>query len=295
MKRLLFLWIVLPATLSMTAQDEAHMLAGYSYTGKITSVTDVKVYIRRTNNKTASLNKSDLWKIVYADGREVIFNESTRELESRIGKIDQQEVLEEIIREGNEREAEVAYYFLIKRGFQYELRDKHVADFSDRFPNSSYQRELDSMSRFRKKLNRSEKIGFQCKNPFTPEVEDRKANYILEFTDQLRVDHKLEIDVLLKFIRTYGKKAKLKPATEWKNEYEIAFRLDDSSEPIVFHDIYKLVDYQGDNPHTIFLSNVTVGKLNLNGRINMETNIRKEDGEYMIDIDLQVDYQNWYE
>jgi hypothetical protein len=295
MKGYLVCGILLLASLSLMAQDEALMLAGYSYTGKITSVTDAKVFIRRTNNKVASLNKSELWKIVYADGTEVIFNESVEEIESRIGKIDSQETLEEIIRDGNDREAEVAYYFLIKRGFQYEIRDKHLNDFSDRFPNSRYQRELDSMSRFRKKLNKSEKIGFSCKSPFTPEVGDRKANYILEFTDQLRVDHTLEIDVLLKFIRTYGKKAKLKPASEWKNEYEIEFILDASTEPIVFHDIYKLVDYQGDNPHTIFLSNVTVGKLNLNGQINISTDIRKEEGEYLIDIDLQVDYQNWYE
>lgn len=100
-------------TLSLLAQDEAHMLAGYSYTGKITSVTDVKVFIRRTNNKVASLNKTDLWKIVYADGTEVIFNESVEELESRIGKTSSQENLEKIIRDGNDREAEVAYYFLI--------------------------------------------------------------------------------------------------------------------------------------------------------------------------------------
>ena len=70
----------------------------------------------------------------------------------------------------------MANYFLIKRGFQYEFRDKHLNDFSDRFPNSRYQRKLDSMSRFRKKLSRSEKIGFKCKTPFTSDVVDRKAN-----------------------------------------------------------------------------------------------------------------------
>lgn len=151
------------------------------------------------------------------------------------------------------------------------------------------------MSRFRKKLIRSEKIGFKCKTPFTSDVVDRKANYILEFSDQLRLSHTLEIEVLLKFIRTYGKKAKPKPASEWKNEYEISFIQDDSTEPIVFQDIYKLVDNEGTSPHSIFLSNVTVGKLNLNGQIDISTHIMKDEGEYLIDIDLQVDYQNWYE
>jgi hypothetical protein len=117
----------------------------------------------------------------------------------------------------------------------------------------------------------------------------------LQFTDQLRVSHTLEIDFILNFIRTYGKKAKLKSASEWKNEYKISFILDDSPEPVVMHDSYRLADDREGGPHRIFLSNVAIGKLNLNGQISIGTNIREDDGEYLIDIDLQIDYQNWYE
>ncbi len=295
MKRIFFSWIFLLATLGLTAQDEVHMLAGYNYTGKITSVTEDRVFIRRTNNKVASLGKSEIWKITYGNGTEVVLNESVEEIESRIGNIDQQETLEKIISEGNDKEAEVAYYFLIKRGYQYDFREKHVSAFSERFPNSRYQRELESMSRFRKKLNESEEIVFKCPNPYTPEVVDRKANFTLQFTDQLRVSHTLEIKVILKFIRTYGKKAKLKSATEWKNEYDISFILDDSSEPVVLNDKYSIADEQVDDQHRIFLSTVRIGNLNLNGQIDIGTQIRKDDGEYLINIDIQLDYQNWYE
>ena len=295
MNRIFFSWILFLATLSLSAQDEVHMLAGYSYTGEITSVSELKVIIRRTNNKVAGLDKQDIWKIVYSDGSEVILNESLEELESRIGEINQLESLEEIIRNGEDREAEVAYYFLIKKGYQYEFRDKYLSDFLVRFPNSKYQRELASMSRFVKKLNKSEEIEFKCKTPYTPEIVDRKANFKLQFSDQHRVSHTLEIDVVLKFIRTYGKKAKLNSASEWKNEYEISFILDDSSEPIVFNDKYKLADDQGDSPHRIFFRDVEIRNLNLNGQINIGTHIRKDDGEYFIDIDIQVDYRHWYE
>ncbi len=295
MYRWFFSWILFLATLSLSAQDEVHLVAGYSFTGKITSVTELKVVMRRTNNKIATIEKSEIWKIVYGDGREIVLNESVEEIESRIGKINSQEALEEIIRVGNEREVEAAYYFLIKRGYQYEFREKHLSDFSERFPNSKYWRELASMSRFRKKLIKSEKIGFKCKTPYTPDVVERKANFNLQFTDQLQVSHTFEIDVILKFIRTYGKKATLKSASEWKNEYEISLILDDSSEPIVFSDKYILADDQGNGFHRIFLSDVAVGNLNLNGQINIGTHIRQDDGEYIIDIDIQVDYQNWYE
>jgi hypothetical protein len=294
-KRIFFSWILLLATLCLTAQDEVHMLAGYNYTGKITSVTEDKVFIRRTNNKVASLVKSEIWKIVYSNGTEVVLNESMEELESRIGKIDRQETLEEIIREGNDKEAEVSYYFLIKKGYKYEYRDKHLSDFSERFPNSRYQRELESMSRFRKKLNESKEIIFKCPTPYTPEVIDRKANFTLQFTDQLRVSHTLEIEVILKFIRTYGKKAKLKNATEWKNDYDISFILDDSSEPVVLNDKYSLADEHVGDQHRIFLSTLRIGNLNLNGQIDIGTQIRKDNGEYLINIDIQLDYQNWYE
>jgi len=295
MKRYFFFWILLLSTLNLTAQDEVYMLAGYNYTGKITSETGQKVILRRTNNKVATINKSEIWKIVYSNGTEVKLNESDEELESRIEKINQQEILLKIIREGGDREAEVAYYFLIKRGYQFEFRDKYLSDFSKRFPNSRYQRELESMTSFRKKLNKSEEIGFNCKTPFTPEVKDREASFILQFSDHMRVSHTLKIGVKLKFIRTYGKKAKLKSSSEWKNEYEISFILDDSSEPVILHDIYRLLDDQGGSPHKILLSNVVVGKLNLNGQINIGTHIRKDDGEYAVNVDIQVDYQNWYE
>lgn len=85
----------------------------------------------------------------------------------------------------------------------------------------------------------------------------------------------------------------MKSGKEWKNEYEISIILDDSSEPVVFNDQYKLMDNQGDNPHMIFLNNVLAGEMNLNGQIRIWTSIRKDDGEYLIDIDLKVDYHNW--
>jgi len=227
------------------------------------------------------------------NGTEVILNESIEEVESRIGKINRQEALEEIIRDGEDREVEVAYYFLIRKGYKYEFREKNVSDFIERFPDSRYRRELLSMSRFSKKLKESAEIGFECISPFTPEVVDRKADLKLQFTDQRGVSRTLEIDVILNFIRTYGKKAKLNSATEWKNEYEISFILDDSPEPLVFSDPYKLMGDQGDRSHMIFLSNVALGELNLNGQIEIGTHIRKDDGEYLIDIDIQVDYQKW--
>jgi hypothetical protein len=293
MKSFFFSWVLLLATLGLSAQDKVHMLAGYHYEGKITSVTENKVIIRRINNKISTFNKSDIWKIVYENGTEVILNESIEEIEARIGKINRQITLEEIIRDGEDREVEVAYYFLIRKGYQYESREKILSEFSARFPNSKYWRELASMSRFEKKLKESAEIRFKCKTPFTPDVVDRETNLDLQFTDPLKGSRTLEIDVILKFIRTYGKKAKLKSATEWKNEYEISFILDDSTEPVVFSDQYKLVDDQGDSPHMIFLSDIALGELNLNGQINIGTHIREDDGEYLIDIDLQVDYQKW--
>lgn len=293
MKKYFVIWILLLATFSISAQDEVHLVAGYSFTGKITSTTGEKVVMRRTNNKIATIKKTDIWKIVYGDGREIVLNESVEEIESRIGKIDAEETLEKIIREGSEIEAEVAYYFLIKKGYQYEAREQHLSDFSERFPNSKYQRELASMSRFSKKLNKSEVISFKCNTPFTPEAVERNTNFNLQFTDQHRVSHTLDFNVMLKFIRTYGKKTKLKPATEWKNKYEITIVLDDSPEPIEFNDTYKLAGEQGNDAHRIFLSDLAVGNLNLNGQINIGTHIRQDDGEYTIDIDMQVDYQKW--
>ncbi|KKL13487.1 hypothetical protein LCGC14_2525250, partial [marine sediment metagenome] len=129
--------------------------------------------------------------------------------------------------------------------------------------------------------------------PYTPDVVDREANLNLQFIDQMEVSRSIEIHVLLKFIRTYGKKAKLNSGREWKNEYEISFIPDDSSKPVVFDDRYKLMDDQGDNPHMIFLNNVALGDLNLNGQIQIKTSILKDDGEYLIDIEIQVDYLNW--
>ena len=293
MKSFIFSWILLLATLSLHAQDEVHMLAGYHYEGKITSVTENKVIIKRNDNTTATIGKSDIWKIVYVDGTEVLLNESMEELEARIGKIERQEALEEIIRNGEEKEAEVAYYFLIRKGYQYEFREKKLSEFSARFPNSKYLRELVTMSRFGKKLKKSAEIGFKCNTPYTPDVVDRKANLNLPFTDQRGASRTLEIGVVLKFIRTYGKKATLKSAREWKNEYEIRLMLDGSPEPVAFRDQYRLMDDQGDSPHIIFLNNVAVGEFNLNGQINIGTRIRKDDGEYLVDIDIQVDNQKW--
>lgn len=269
------------------------MLAGYHYEGKILSETEDKVVIRRNDNTTASIRKPDIWKIIYENGTEVILNESTEELESRIGKIDRQEELEEIIKNGQGKEVEVAYYFLIRKGYQYEFREKNLSDFLVRFPNSKYRRELASMTRFKKEFKENAEIGFKCKNPYIPDVVDREANFNLEFTDPLGVSRTLGIDVILKFIRTYGKGAKLKSGREWKNEYEISFNLDDASEPVVINDQYKLADNEGDSPHIIFLDNVALGNLNLNGQIEIGTHIREDDGEYRIDIDIQVDYYHW--
>jgi hypothetical protein len=268
------------------------MSAGYHYEGKITSVTENKVIIRRINNKISTFNKSDIWKIVYEDGTEVILNESIEEVEARIGKISRQETLEEIIRDGKDSEVEVAYYFLIRKGYRYESREKILSEFSARFPNSKYWRELASMSRFGKKLKENAEIGFKCNPPYTPDVVDRETSLDLQFTDPLKGSRTLKIDVILKFIRTYGKKAKLKSASEWKNEYEISLILDDSPEPLVLSDRYNLMDEQG-GPHKIFLSDIDIGELNLNGLINIGTQIREDNGEYLIDIDLQVDYQKW--
>ena len=293
MKRFFYSWILLLVTFSLSAQDEVHMLTGYHYEGKILSVTEDKVIIRRTNNKVATIDKPEIWKIVYDNGTEVLLNESTEELELRIGKINRQETLEEIIKDGEGEEVEVAYYFLIRKGYQYEFREKNLSDFFARFPNSKYRRELASMTRFKKEFKKNAEIGFECKNPYTPEVIDREADFNLEFIDQLEVSRTLEINAILRFIRTYGKGVKLKSGREWKNEYEISFILDDSSEPVVINDQYKPVDDQGDNPHMIFLNNVVIGDLNLNGQIKIRTTIRRDDGEYLIDIDIQVDYHNW--
>ena len=269
------------------------MLTGYHYEGKILSITEDKVIIRRTNNKVATIDKPEIWKIIYDNGTEVLLNESTEELELRIGKINRQETLEEIIKDGEGEEVEVAYYFLIRKGYQYEFREKNLSDFSERFPISKYNRELVSMTRFKKKFKEKADIGFKCKNPYTPDVVDRAANFNLKLIDQLGVSRTLDIDVILRFIRTYGKGAKLKSGKEWRNEYEISFILDDSSEPFVIQDRYKPVDNQGDNPHMIFLNNVAIGDLNLNGQIKIGTSIRRDDGEYLIDIDIIVDYHSW--
>ncbi len=61
----------------------------------------------------------------------------------------------------------------------------------------------------------------------------------------------------------------------------------------MFGDRYKLMDDQEDNPHMIFLNNVALGDINLDGKIQIKTSILKDDGEYLIDIDIQVDYLNW--
>jgi hypothetical protein len=292
MKSLLYSCIFLVATLSLSAQDKVYMIAGYHYEGKITSVTDKKVIMRRINNKVATINKSDIWKLVYENGKEVILNESNEAIEERIGKINDQETLEEIIRNGKDREVEVAYYNLIRRGYQYELREKNLSDFFARFPDSKYRRELVTMARFKRKLKGSKEVEFKCTEPYTPEVADRKVNLHLQFTEQGGAAHTLEVEAILKFIRTYGKKYKLNEVSEWKNEYEISMVLDDSTDPVEFRDQYKLVDDKG-SPHNIFLSNVVFGKFNVNGKVEIGTNIRNDDGEYLINIDLQVDYLKW--
>ncbi|HEC44072.1 MAG TPA: hypothetical protein ENI20_14715 [Bacteroides sp.] len=293
MNRIIFLWILILGTCGLSAQDEVHMLAGYHYTGKILSETEDKVNIRRNDNTVAKIAKPEIWKIVYDDGSEVVLNELAEDFELRIGEIMSQETLEEIIKNGEGKEAEVAYYFLIRRGYQYEFREKNLSDFSERYPGSKYRRELASMTRFKKKFKEKAEIGFRYENPYTPDVVDREANLNLQFIDQMEVSRSIEIHVLLKFIRTYGKKAKLNSGREWKNEYEISFIPDDSSKPVVFDDRYKLMDDQGDNPHMIFLNNVALGDLNLNGQIQIKTSILKDDGEYLIDIEIQVDYLNW--
>lgn len=293
MKNVLCIWILILVSLSSLAQDEVHMLAGYHYEGKILSETEDKVILRRNDNTTAAINKPEIWKIVYENGTEVILNESFEEIEARIGKIHNQEALEEIIRDGKDTEVEVASYYLIRKGYQYEFREKNLSDFIERFPDSKYRRELLAVARFNKKLKQSAEIGFTCTDPFTPEVLERKKHLDLQFNDQSGASRTLAIDILMKFIRTYGKKYKLNNAREWKNDYEISLILDESSEAVVFSDQYKLVDDQGDSPHRIFLSNVALGELNLNGQIRIGTHIRKDDGDYLIDIDLQVDYLQW--
>ena len=97
MKRFFYSLILLLVTFSLTAQDKVHILTGYHYEGKILSVTEDKVIMRRTNNKVATIDKSEIWKIVYDNGTEVLLNESTDELELRVGKINRQETLEEIL------------------------------------------------------------------------------------------------------------------------------------------------------------------------------------------------------
>lgn len=293
MKSLIFIWILLLSTLILSAQDEVHMLAGYHYEGKITSVTESKVVMRRTNNQVASISKADIWKLVYENGREVIINEPFEEVEARIGKINSQKTLEEIIRDGNDVEVEVAYYNLIRKGYQYEFRNKNMSDFIERFPDSKYRRELLGMARFNRKIKEHKEIGFKCESPFTPEVDDSKGDLQLKFTDELGVSHTFSVALNLKFIRTYGKKYKMNDASEWKNDYAIGFTLDESPEPVVFKDQYKLMDAQGDNPHMIFLSNVVFGDFNVNGQIGIGTNVGKEDGENIIDISLEVDYLKW--
>ena len=49
----------------------------------------------------------------------------------------------------------------------------------------------------------------------------------------------------------------------------------------------------GDNDHIIFLNNILLEDLNLNGQIRIGTHIRESDGEYLIDIDIQADYHSW--
>jgi hypothetical protein len=293
MKRILYSLLLILAAISLSAQDKVHLLAGYHYEGKILSETENRVNIRRNDNTTASISKLDIWKIVYENGNEVILNEPLEEIESRIGKIDRKEALEEIIREGEDREAEVAYYFLIRNGYSYEFREKNIDEFLERFPDSRYRRELQSMTRFSKRLRESAEIRFECIKPFTPEVIERKTDIKIQFTDQQGASRTLEINVILNFTRTYGKKYILNDAREWKNEYEISFLLDDSPEPLVLSDIYKLMGEQGDSPHRMFLSNVTLGEVNLNGQIEIGTHIREEDGEYIINFDILVDYQKW--
>jgi hypothetical protein len=293
MIRFIFLWILLLGTCGLSAQDEVHMLAGYHYQGKILSETEDKVNIRRNDNTVAKIGKPEIWKIVYDDGTEVVLNELVEELELRIEKIMSQENLEDIIENGEAQEAEVAYYYLIRRGYQYEFREKNLSDFSERFPGSKYRRELTSMTRFKKKFKENTEIGFKCENPYTPDVVDREANLNFQFIDQMGASRSLEIHVMLKFIRTYGKKAKLNSGREWKNEYEISIILDDSSKPVVFDDRYKLIGDEGGNPHMIFINNVALGDLNLNGQFQIKTSILKDDGKYQIDIDIQVDYLYW--
>ena len=123
--------------------------------------------------------------------------------------------------------------------------------------------------------------------------KDGKGNLTLQFTDQRGASHTLEVEVNLKFIRTYGKKYKLNDVSEWKNDYEISMVLDDSTEPVEFSDQYRLMDDQGNSQHNIFLSNVVFGKFNINGQIEIGTDIRKDDGDYLISLDLQVDYLKW--
>ena len=293
MKRFFYSWILLLVTFSLTAQDEVHMLAGYHYSGKIQSETEDRIIIRRHDNTTATIDKIKIWKVVYDNGTETVLNESTEELESRIGKIDNQETLKGIIQEGEDREAEVAYYFLIRKGYHYEQREGNLSDMLARFPNSKYRRELAPMLRFKKKFKKNADIGFKCKSPYTPDVVDREANFNLEFTDQLGASRTLEINSVLRFIRTYGKGMKLNSGREWKNEYEISIIPGDSSEPVVINDQYEPVDDKGDNPHIIFLDNVVLGDLNLNGQIDIRTYIGRDDGEYLIDIDIQVEYHHW--
>ncbi|MFC2112554.1 hypothetical protein ACFLTA_04725 [Bacteroidota bacterium] len=293
MKKFIYSWILLLVTISLSAQDEVHLLAGYHYSGKILSETEDRVRIRRNDNTVATIAKPEIWKIVYDGGREIVLNELDEEIELRIGKIESQESLEEIIDNGNEREAEVACYYLIRRGYQYEFREQNLSEFSERFPNSRFRRELVSMSRFKKDFKDDRRYPFQCTDPFAPEIMDRDVKFILRFNDQLRVERTLEINAILRFIRTYGKGYKLNSGKEWKNEYEISINLDDSSEPVVIKDQYKPVGDQGDNPHMIFLNNVVIEDLNLNGQIRIRTSLGKDNGEYLIDIDIRVDYQYW--
>lgn len=294
MRVLFYSWIFLLMAVSLAAQDQVHLLAGYHYEGKILSETEEKVVIKRSGNQVAAnIDKSEIWKIIYENGKVIQINESTEELEQRIGNITDQEALEEILEDGGDRETEVALYYLIRKGFQYEFREKNLAEFSDRFPNSKYRRELISMTRYRKKFKENAEIDFECKDQFTPEVADRETNLRLEFTDHIGKSRTLEMETVLRFIRTYGKGYKLKSGKEWKNEYEISLNLDDSPDPVVLRDQYKPVDDQGDSPHIIYLNNVAMGDLNLNGQINIRTVLRKDDGEYLIDLDIQVDCHHW--
>jgi len=56
---------------------------------------------------------------------------------------------------------------------------------------------------------------------------------------------------------------------------------------------FKLV-LTGDGPEALAEQLASVlGDLNLNGQIDIRTYIGRDDGEYLIDIDIQVEYHHW--